>query len=55
MTGVAYNLHGERHGNMGVECADYDNDGDRDIYVPCGHLYDNVDLFSDVMSYAANQ
>jgi hypothetical protein len=106
LTGVAYNLHGERHGNMGVECADYDNDGlldfyvtsyqdqwatlyrndgqglfddvtlrtgagtgtlphvtwgvglvdfdndgCRDIYIPCGHLYDNVDQFSDVTSY----
>jgi hypothetical protein len=106
LAGVAYNLHGERHGNMGVECADYDNDGrldfyvtsyqdqwaslyrnqghglfddvtlrtgagtgtlphvtwgsglvdfdndgDRDIYIACGHLYDNVDLFSDVTSY----
>jgi len=106
LTGVAYNLHGERHGNMGVECADYDNDGwldvyvtsyqdqwaalyrndgqgvfddvtlrtgagtgtlshvtwgaglvdldndgYRDIYIPCGHLYDNVDLFSDLTSY----
>ncbi len=106
LAGVAYNLHGERHGNMGVECADYDNDGwldvyvtsyqdqwaalyrndgqglfddvtlrtgagtgtlphvtwgaglvdfdndgHRDIYIPCGHLYDNVDLFSDSTSY----
>lgn len=106
LSGVAYNLHGERHGNMGVESADYDNDGlldffvtsyqdqwaalyrnqgqglfddvtlrtaagtgtlphvtwgsglvdfdndgDRDIYIACGHLYDNVDLFSDVTSY----
>lgn len=106
LTGVAYDLHGERHGNMGVECADYDddgrldfyvtsyqdqwatlyrnlgqqlfddvtlrtgagagtlphvtwgtglidfdNDGHRDIYIACGHLYDNVDQFSDVTSY----
>lgn len=106
LAGIAYDLHGERHGNMGVECADYDNDGRldfyitsyqdqwatlyrnlgqglfeddthrtgagagtlphvtwgaglidfdndgyRDIYIACGHLYDNVDLFSDVTSY----
>ena len=30
---------------------DFDNDGDRDIFVACGHLYDNVDLFSDATSY----
>ena len=30
---------------------DFDNDGHRDIFVACGHLYDNVDKFSDVTSY----
>ncbi len=35
----------------GTGLVDFDNDGDRDIFVACGHLYDNVDLFSDVTSY----
>ena len=33
--------------------ADFDNDGDRDIFVACGHLQDNVDLYDDVSSYLA--
>jgi len=32
MAGVAYNLNGEEHGSMGVDCADYDNDGWLDFY-----------------------
>jgi len=31
--------------------ADFDNDGDRDIFVACGHLMDNVELFDDTTSY----
>ncbi len=30
---------------------DLDNDGDRDIFIACGHLYDNVDQFDDKASY----
>jgi hypothetical protein len=30
---------------------DFDNDGDRDIFVACGHLLDNVDLFDDRSTY----
>ncbi|UCD50116.1 MAG: CRTAC1 family protein [Phycisphaerales bacterium] len=30
---------------------DFDNDGDRDIFVACGHLQDNVDKYDDVTSY----
>ena len=30
---------------------DFDNDGDRDIFVACGHLLDNIDLFDDSTSY----
>jgi len=33
--------------------ADFDNDGDRDVFVACGHLLDNVDLFDDTTSYHA--
>ena len=31
--------------------ADFDNDGDRDIFIACGHLHDNVDHFDDRTSY----
>jgi hypothetical protein len=31
--------------------ADFDNDGDRDIFIACGHLQDNVDHYDDVSSY----
>ena len=32
---------------------DFDNDGDRDIFVACGHVEDNVELFDDTTSYLA--
>ena len=32
---------------------DFDNDGDRDIFVACGHVQDNVELFDDTTSYHA--
>ncbi len=32
---------------------DFDNDGDRDLFIACGHLYDNVDQFDDRSSYHA--
>ncbi|MFV1964837.1 MAG: CRTAC1 family protein [Pirellulaceae bacterium] len=106
LAGTAYDLNGSLHGSMGVDCADYDNDGrldfyetsyqgqlaalyrnlgggrfddvtlraqagqgtlqhvtwgngfvdfdndgNRDLFVACGHLYDNVDRFSDNTSY----
>ncbi|MHC4229322.1 MAG: CRTAC1 family protein [Planctomycetota bacterium] len=35
----------------GTGLADFDNDGDRDIFVACGHLLDNVDLFDDRSTY----
>ena len=104
--GVAYNMQGIAHANMGVDCADYDhqgllsffvtayqtepatlyknlgngtfddvtllagagactlpyvtwgcgfvdfdNDGHRDLFIVCGHVEDNVDLFDDTTSY----
>lgn len=33
LTGLAYDLHGIGLGTMGVECGDYDNDGQVDIYM----------------------
>ena len=37
----------------GVGLVDFDNDSRRDIYMACGHLLDNVDLFDDTTSYYA--
>jgi hypothetical protein len=31
--------------------ADFDNDGDRDIFIARGHLYDNVEQFDDTTTY----
>jgi hypothetical protein len=37
----------------GNSIVDFDNDGHRDIFVACGHLFDNVDEFDDTTSYLA--
>ena len=37
----------------GNSLVDFDNDGDRDIFVACGHLLDNVELFDDRSTYLA--
>ncbi|TSA55237.1 MAG: CRTAC1 family protein [Planctomycetaceae bacterium] len=102
IAGLAYDLHGDDQGSMGVDCGDYDNDGwldfyqtsyaeelaalyrnlgnsmfedvtmvsgagtgtmeyvtwgnsmvdfdndgDRDIFVACGHLQDNIELYNN--------
>jgi hypothetical protein len=39
------------HVKWGNGFADFDNDGDRDIFIACGHLYDNVDEFSGTTDY----
>ena len=31
--------------------ADFDNDGDRDIFIACGHLYDKLERFDQTSSY----
>ncbi len=31
--------------------ADFNNDGYRDIFIACGHLLDNIDLFDDTSTY----
>jgi hypothetical protein len=106
MTGMAYNIHGDQLGSMGVDCVDYDNDGwldffqtsynkemavlyrniegrmfedisiaagiasvtvvpvtwgtgfvdfdndgDHDIFVACGHLEDTVELYNNSETY----
>ena len=42
-----------RNVTWGCTLADFDNDGDRDLFIACGHLYDNVELFDDTTSYRA--
>ena len=35
------------HVTWGTGFADFDNDGHRDIFIACGHLQDNVELYND--------
>jgi hypothetical protein len=35
----------------GCGFGDFDNDGYRDIFIACGHLLDNIDLFDDSSTY----
>jgi hypothetical protein len=37
----------------GNDLVDFDNDGDRDLFIACGHLEDNVELHDDTASYYA--
>jgi hypothetical protein len=37
----------------GTGMVDFDNDGDRDLFVACGHLQDTVDRWDDSTSYRA--
>jgi hypothetical protein len=39
--------------NWGVGFADFDLDGDRDIFMACGHMEDNIKLASDAWEYLA--
>ncbi len=39
------------HVNWGTGLVDFDNDGDRDIFIACGHTDDNVDRRDDSTSY----
>ena len=41
------------HVTWGNSFVDFDNDGDRDIFIACGHLQDNVELYDDTTSYYA--
>ena len=37
--------------NWGNGLVDFDNDGDRDVFIACGHLQDNIDRFDDTSAY----
>jgi hypothetical protein len=41
------------HVTWGNGLVDFDNDGDRDLFIACGHIDDNVDKFDDTTSYRA--
>ncbi|MBN00594.1 MAG: hypothetical protein CMJ77_15875 [Planctomycetaceae bacterium] len=42
-----------REVTWGNGLVDFDNDGDQDIFIACGHLYPNVEKFDDQTSYKA--
>ncbi len=37
--------------NWGVGLVDFDNDGDRDVFIANGHLQDNIDLYDSTSAY----
>ncbi|MDP6634160.1 MAG: CRTAC1 family protein [Phycisphaerae bacterium] len=39
------------HVTWGNGFVDFDNDGDRDLFIACGHVQDNVDKFDDTTTY----
>ena len=39
------------HVTWGNGFVDFDNDADRDVFIACGHLEDNIDLRDDTSSY----
>lgn len=41
------------HVKWGCGFVDFDNDGHKDLFIACGHLIDNVELFDDTTSYPA--
>ena len=41
------------HVTWGTGLVDFDNDGDRDIFIARGHLHDNIDQFDDSTTYLA--
>jgi hypothetical protein len=41
------------HVTWGTGMVDFDNDGNRDLFIACGHLLDNVEQFDDTTSYEA--
>jgi len=51
LTGAGAGTH--PHVTWGNSFVDFDNDGDRDIFVACGHIQDNVELYDDTSTYLA--
>jgi hypothetical protein len=41
------------HVNWGTGLVDFDNNADKDLFVACGHIQDNIDLRDDSTSYEA--
>jgi hypothetical protein len=41
------------HVEWGAGLVDFDRDGDRDLFIACGHLQDNVELWDDTTQYEA--
>ncbi|MBN2270581.1 MAG: CRTAC1 family protein [Sedimentisphaerales bacterium] len=39
------------HVTWGTGLVDFDNDGDKDIFVACGHIQDNIELFDNTGTY----
>ncbi|MFH1920468.1 MAG: CRTAC1 family protein [Planctomycetota bacterium] len=39
------------HVTWGTGLVDFDNDGDRDLFIACGHLKDNVELHDDTTAF----
>ncbi|MHC4398623.1 MAG: CRTAC1 family protein [Planctomycetota bacterium] len=37
--------------NWGTSFVDFDNDGHRDLFVACGHLQDNIELYNNTSAY----
>ena len=49
LAGVGNRTH--PHVTWGNAFVDFDNDGDRDLFIACGHLEDNIDQRRDTTSY----
>ena len=50
----AAGLATRRNVTWGSGMVDFDNDGDKDLFVVCGHVLDNVEQIDDTTSYAAH-
>ena len=53
LTGVAYNADGDTEAGMGVDFADYDNDGDPDLYVT--HFFSETNTLSEMRGTALHR